>query len=132
MAGDPGTSRPAAPGKGLFVFLKSLLGPPIPAISAREAHGRMDSAQILDVRTVPEFKAFHIPGALHVPLSELSRRLAEIDRGREVIAVCRTGHRSQAAARLLTREGYRAANLKGGMSAWIQAELPIRGGRRNH
>jgi rhodanese-related sulfurtransferase len=57
--------------------------------------------------------------------------MGELPTQRPVIAVCRSGHRSARAARFLAGHGLGAANLKGGMSAWAAAGLPVvaRGGR---
>ncbi len=40
---------------------------------------------IVDVRGAEEYQAGHVPGARHVPLDELPRRLAELPRGRPVV-----------------------------------------------
>ncbi len=85
---------------------------------------RMASVQLVDVREPAEFDDTlgHLPGARSLPLDELPRRLGELDRGRPVVAVCRSGARSAQATVLLARAGFeQVANLAGGMLRW-QAE----------
>ena len=81
---------------------------------------------LLDVRSGPEFSAGRIAGALHAPVTSLAARLEvlALDRGRPVVAICLTAHRSVAAMRLLRRRGYDARQLAGGMLAWRAAGLP--------
>ncbi len=73
---------------------------------------------VLDVRTPGEFAHGHVPGARLVPLGQLGRHLAELPRDREIVTVCRSGHRALMAARQLARAGFSVRNLTGGMLAW--------------
>jgi rhodanese-related sulfurtransferase len=83
------------------------------------------TAVVVDVRQPAEWRAGHINGALHIPLSQLSRRLAELPRDKTIVTVCRSGHRSGIAARTLTRADHEVLNLKGGINAWARAGLPL-------
>ncbi|MDE2452345.1 MAG: MBL fold metallo-hydrolase [Burkholderiales bacterium] len=77
--------------------------------------------QIVDVREPGEFDDAlgHIAGARLIPLSALGDRMAEIERERPVVTVCRSGTRSAQAAVLLQRQGFeKVANLAGGMLRW--------------
>lgn len=94
-------------------------------MDAETAFDKSQAMQVLDVRHDHEFKAGRIEGALHIPLSELSDRLEEIDPGVPVLTVCRTGSRSARAAALLNESGYQAQNLDGGMLAWDKQGLPF-------
>ena len=80
--------------------------------------------QIVDVREAAELADGMIPGARHIPLGDLGARLDELDRSRPVIAVCRSGRRSAAAADQLAAAGYSAQAMVGGMLAWQSAGLP--------
>lgn len=96
-------------------------------LTVEEARRRAtdEGAAIVDVRERQEWDAAHVPGALHIPLGELERRLGELPRDRPLVAACRSGSRSAEATRLLREHGYDAANLAGGMEAWQRAGLPI-------
>lgn len=82
--------------------------------------------QVLDVRTRAEWSAGHIPGAVSVPVTELTARLPSLglDPGRPVVAICLSAHRSIPAVRALGRAGFSASQLAGGMLAWRRAGLP--------
>lgn len=83
------------------------------------------SALLVDVRQPAEWKTGHIDGALHIPLGQLARRLDELPRGKTIVTVCRTGHRSGIAARALARAGHDVLNLEGGINAWARTGLPV-------
>lgn len=81
---------------------------------------REGGALLLDVRTRREREARHIPGSLHIPLHELKKRAEELrpHQPKEIICYCQSGHRSQSAASLLTKRGFRAASMRGGILDW--------------
>ncbi|MDN3935923.1 rhodanese-like domain-containing protein [Arthrobacter sp. YD4] len=81
-------------------------------------------AQIVDVRETDEVAAGMIAGARHIPLGELRSRLAELDKSRPVVAVCRSGRRSAAAADQLAAAGFTAYTMTGGMLDWSANGLP--------
>ena len=91
---------------------------------------RRTGIQVIDVREVSEFTDAlgHIPGARLIPLSTLPAHVAELDRGRPVVAVCRSGARSAQASVMLQKSGLtRVANLAGGMLRWRAEGLPVEG-----
>ncbi|MFD1214213.1 rhodanese-like domain-containing protein [Arthrobacter sp. GCM10027362] len=98
----------------------------MPGIDIHQAEARRTSAQVLDVRENFETAGGMIPGAVHIPLGELGARLAELDRTRPVIVVCRSGNRSARAADALNGAGFTAETMAGGMTAWQQAGRPTR------
>lgn len=74
---------------------------------------------ILDVREAAEYAFGHIPGAKSIPMGELEKRLAELDKGQEIYVICRTGTRSDLAAQVLAEKGFtNAYNVLPGMSGW--------------
>lgn len=102
-----------------------------PDISATEAHRAAQAGDVLllDVREQHEWDAGHAPGAVHVPLGELRQDSLPTDR--PVVAICRVGGRSAAAAEALAGVGYEVSNATGGMLAWAAAGLPVEAtGRR--
>ena len=86
---------------------------------------RRSELHLLDVREQDEWDAGHIEGAQHIPLGELGSRLAEVPTERVVVAVCRTGSRSDRAAKGLRLSGVSAENLDGGVTAWTRAGLAL-------
>src|SRR5271154_5901090 len=74
---------------------------------------------LLDVREPHEFKIAEIGGYL-VPLGDLQKRAAELDREREIVAHCKMGGRSQKAAEFLQQAGFKVKNLAGGITAWSE------------
>lgn len=93
------------------------------AIEARQALA--DGAVLLDVRERDEWRAGHAPQARHVVLNQLEDQLGDLPTDRPIVTVCRSGRRSAIAAKLLTRHGYQATNLTGGMNAWAAAGMPV-------
>lgn len=86
---------------------------------------------VLDVRETQEYEGGHLPEAVHIPLSQLAGRAADLTRhaGRPVIVYCDRGTRSAAAAAILAKQGFtRVLGLRGGMQAWKEAGLPTKKG----
>ena len=78
-------------------------------------------AYLLDVREPDEWAAGHVPGALHIPLGELNARYTEVERGPALYVICRSGNRSDHAARALAGAGWQAHNVADGMIGWHAA-----------
>lgn len=91
---------------------------------------------ILDVREPHEFDAMHISGSLNVPrgilesacewdFEETEPELVNA-RSREIVVVCRSGHRSILAAHSLHVLGYEnVVSLKSGLRGWNDYEEPL-------
>ena len=74
-------------------------------------------AKVIDVRTSDEFNDEHFPGALCVPVDQVTRRLSEFgEKDKPVIVYCASGSRSAFAARLLKNAGYKDVTNAGGLS----------------
>ncbi len=74
---------------------------------------------LLDVREAWELDIARLPGALHIPMAAIPARLAELDRDRDIVVLCRSGGRSLNVAHYLEARGYPSvANLTGGILAW--------------
>lgn len=87
---------------------------------------RSQGAFILDVRQPDEWNQVHIPGATLIPLGELSNRLKEVPKDREVVVVCRSGNRSQQGRDILRSAGYtRVTSMAGGVVQWQAQGLPV-------
>jgi rhodanese-related sulfurtransferase len=91
----------------------------------KTVHERRQDVQLLDVREDDEWNAGHIEGATHIPLAQLPARLADLDRDRAVVTVCRSGGRAGRATEYLTQAGLTAGTMNGGMTGWAKAGLPF-------
>ncbi len=80
-----------------------------------------DQQVLLDVRTAAEVEAGTIPGAINIPLDELRSRLAELPKGREILAFCQVGLRGYLACRILAQHGFACRNLSGGYKTYTAA-----------
>ena len=79
----------------------------------------------MDVREPQEHQICAIPGSTLIPLGDLPSRLVELEGGREIVVHCKSGVRSAKAVKLLQEAGFvDAANLKGGILAWIERVDP--------
>jgi uncharacterized membrane protein YdjX (TVP38/TMEM64 family)/rhodanese-related sulfurtransferase len=104
-----------------------------PMMNTNDFRQRLDIDKdllVLDVRTSEDFigEQGHINGAVNIPVEELQQRMAELGDHLEqpVAIVCRTDKRSVKAALLLTEEGFADVHVvRGGMTKWIEAGLPV-------
>ena len=98
----------------------------------RKLAEKIDSGQapaVVDVRTGFEFRAGHIPGAIHAPLWKILLRLAALPPGKQaqLVVLCELGPRAVMARALLGFLGYRnVALLDGHMAAWRRSGLPMK------
>jgi rhodanese-related sulfurtransferase len=100
---------------------------PISAAELNKQLGEGAKLRLLDVREPAEWisELGHIAGAELVPLGTVPSSLAKFQgEEREIIAICKSGMRSQQAADFLARSGLKVRNLSGGMMAWKGAGLP--------
>jgi rhodanese-related sulfurtransferase len=110
-----------------MVFRHFFSRPAIVEVTAEEAKAKQKAgALIVDVREPYEWQEGHIPSAVHIPLGSLSRRSRELDPSREVIAVCRSGHRSITAAQMLHQAGFsQVSSMAGGMVSWMRHRFSV-------
>ena len=87
-----------------IVLLKRRAWLPVPAARAR----LQDGALLVDVRSVDEFRARHLPGALNIPWSDLAEQAPGRlpDKNRVLLLHCLSGTRSSLARRALRGMGY--------------------------
>ncbi len=100
---------------------------PVDPLQATQLSNR-ENAVFLDIRDDGEYKGGHIPEAVHIPIRQLSERIAELKKHKDcpVIAYCRSGSRSNGAGSILKRNGFENVyNLSGGILAWQKASLPL-------
>ena len=83
---------------------------------------------VLDIRSDSDRKEWKIPESVHYNVIEQLKSgdkkaldHIEIEKNIPVVTVCTGGNASKLAAALLTKNGYEAFSLKGGMKAWNYA-----------
>jgi rhodanese-related sulfurtransferase len=87
---------------------------------------RAGNVRVIDVRTDAEVAEGMIPGAEHIPLDRFDPAALDLSDGRAVVLYCRSGRRSEIAARLLAEvTGGPVEHLAGGMIAWEAAGQPV-------
>ncbi|WP_020395027.1 rhodanese-like domain-containing protein [Thiolinea disciformis] len=87
-----------------------------------------EQSVIVDVREDNEVKEGKIQGAKHLPLSQFSKRLVELEKSKAkpILVYCRSGNRSAQACSQLVKQGFENVNnLSGGFIAWESANLPV-------
>ncbi len=102
----------------IFKFLGYLSRIGIKQISPKDLDDKKGMV-LLDVRTNKEYEQGHIPGAVHVPLTDLGDKIKKLKKDREIVVFCQNGNRSIWAIKRLMGMGYKNLyNLKGGFNAW--------------
>lgn len=87
-------------------------------ISAEELEKRLaDGAVLVDVRSLPEYEAGHLDGAVNVPFTALEEQIGQYIREKTapMILYCTTGKRSSQAKSMLDYLGYSAVYYLGGV-----------------
>lgn len=83
---------------------------------------------ILDVRTIKEYQAGHIPDSVNIDYksSNFKEQVDKLDKNKTYLTYCRSGKRSAAASELMNEIGFENIYMiEGGIVAWKKAELPI-------
>lgn len=83
---------------------------------------------ILDVRKADEFAEGHIKGAILIDQFQINfveQAQAKLPKEKTIAIYCRSGRRSANAAGKLADVGYKCVNLKGGIIAWKEANMPV-------
>lgn len=91
--------RIAVPGEVPFAdFQKAVAGP-------------VDGVVLLDVRGPAELAEGKVPGALSIPLDQLTRRIGEVPAGKKLYVFCNSGSRAEMAVKALKKAGHEASFL---------------------
>ena len=83
---------------------------------------------VLDVRTVAEFTEGHIERAILIDQGQsdfIEKAKSTLPIEKKIAVYCRSGRRSANAAGKLADVGYKCINLKGGIIAWKEADMPV-------
>ena len=106
---------PHAEGPAEAVVVASDIDP----VEVKAKQDRGDKFTLLDVREPHEFQICRIPGSILIPLGELPKRYAELDKEGELVIHCKMGGRSAKAVDFLKQNGFtKARNMVGGILAW--------------
>lgn len=93
---------------------------PLKSMEANELQQLLSSKSIelIDVRTGKEFQRQHLKEAKHIPLSELTNRVSEVDLETTVYVICQSGVRSKKAIATMQKlfPGKDFVNVTGGMN----------------
>jgi rhodanese-related sulfurtransferase len=104
-------------------------GPPLDVSVGEAARLRDEGALVLDVREPGEWATGHVPGATLIPLGELASRTEELPPDRTIVVICRSGNRSAQGRDILIDAGFSpVTSVRGGITAWTDAGLPIETG----
>jgi len=82
---------------------------------------------VIDTRDAESFAKEHIPGAVNIPTDELSSRLHELPKEKELVPYCWSVvcHLATRAALYLSEQGYQVHELAGGIEYWKNYKLPL-------
>ena len=101
----------------------------VESVTVDELIDKIDSGRVtlLDVRPEGEYRRGHIVKALSIPFDQLSRRLKELPRRKEIVAYCRGPFCvfADEAVAMLSKAGYKAKRLEAGFPDWAVLGLPV-------
>jgi len=93
-----------------------------------------EDAIVIDVREENEYLQGHILNSMNVPSSSFSSKLNRLEkyRQRPIIISCLSGHRTIQVGKTLKANGFeKIFHLKGGITAWQNANLPLIKGKES-
>jgi rhodanese-related sulfurtransferase len=113
------------------------MGAALATVSCREVREKLergDELVLVDALSLISYAASHLPGAIHIPPEQVDdrapRRIPDLDM--EVVVYCSNPdcESSVAVAERLVELGYtKVRHYTGGKREWIEAGLPLEGGR---
>ena len=85
-----------------------------------------EGAQLIDVRENDEWAVERARGATHIPMSEITGRIQEIDPDKDIYVICHAGGRSMQVCQYLEHaKGWDVINVDGGTDAWKAQDCPM-------
>ncbi|MEK7747925.1 MAG: rhodanese-like domain-containing protein [Nitrospirota bacterium] len=94
-------------------------------IDVKERREAGDNFVLLDVREQWEYDLAHVPDSILIPLSQLPRRLSELDSDDEIVTMCHHGMRSASAQAILIDAGFLdVKNMSGGIDLYSATADP--------
>ena len=99
-------------------------------MTVHELNKRAPELQVVDVRSLREWKNGRVPGARHIFLPELRKRVSDLDRAKPTAVYCGSGYRASIATSILKPEGFENLwNVPGSWEAWKKAGFPVEDGQ---
>jgi len=99
-------------------------------MTVHELNKRAPELQVVDVRSPREWKNGRVPGARHIFLPELRKRMGDLDRAKPTAVYCGSGYRASIATSILKPEGFENLwNVPGSWEAWKKAGFPVEDGQ---
>lgn len=81
---------------------------------------------LVDTREQAVFNRVHLPQAIHMPITDIENRLAELHMlPAAPVLYCRSGEQTKELAGKLAEQGVPVSFLEGGVLAWEAAGLPV-------
>ena len=85
-----------------------------------------DELIIIDVREEKERKAGFLSNDLNIPMGQVKAKMDSLDKSKNILVYCKSGTRSDRIADILSKNDFqKVSSLKGGLNAWLKADLPI-------
>jgi rhodanese-related sulfurtransferase len=92
-----------------------------------------NDAVVIDIRSADAFARGHIVSAKNIPHDELDGKMEQLEQHKNtpIVAVCDSGVTTVQVVNKLRSAGFESVfGLKGGMSGWGQAGLPVVSGKK--
>ncbi len=124
---EQGTTMDRASGRDLVRAARKEIEP-LELEQVHEVIANREPAVLVDVRESDEWRAGHLPGAIHIPRGFLELQVDEKlpDRDAPVILYCAGGNRSALAAKTLKELGYAdVRHMSRGFSGWRDAGFEV-------
>ena len=86
-----------------------------------------EPVQVVNVLSPEWYKLGVIQWSKKIPLSELDKRIKELDKSKEVVTYCASSQcsASMEAAKKLAAKGFKVKAYEGGIKEWTEAGLPV-------
>lgn len=86
-------------------------------------------SKIIDLRTQDMYDIGHLPGAISIPMKDVSafdNSIEKLDKsGKHYFLYCESGIQSHTAAIEMHRLGFDVTELKGGYKNWLRHNMPL-------
>jgi len=99
-------------------------------VTPQEARNLIENRKdllLIDVRGQDELSEGYIEGSTLMPLWDIIKGAQRPPQDKPILLICAVGGRSLALGQLMAKNGWNEVyNLKGGISAWKEAKLPLK------